>query len=61
MQKVYHGHCIVQDCEYSIAVDYHDAGNGNYVRGLMDCNYRRQHPATDCSQCTIVKQVSDRP
>lgn len=43
MEKLFYGYCAVQKCEYCISVTYHPDGNGGYVRGLMDCKYRRLH------------------
>lgn len=61
MEKVYSGHCIAQDCEYSITVSYLDAGHGEYIKGITDCKYYGLHRPDICKDCTILKQVTDQP
>lgn len=59
--KMYSGHCIAQDCPYSFTVTYLDAGDGTYIKGLMDCKYRGLHQPDICRDCTIKKQITETP
>lgn len=59
--KIYSGHCIAQNCDYSFSVTYLDAGNGNYIKGLIDCKYHGLHQPEICKECSILKKVTDTP
>lgn len=61
MTKTYYGHCIAQDCDYSISVTYLNDGHGGYVKGLMDCKYRGLHQPEICKDCTIAQKITDNP
>lgn len=56
MKKAYSGHCIVQNCQYTLYLDYIETARGS-VPGLIDCLYLGLHNPPECQNCEMYKSA----